>query len=338
MMDRGLLGKQPVAVSKNSESLNGNYASQIKVGSLIFFGIASALVFGYFLRDFLLWGNSSFLYSSLSALVFLIVLVLQPFFIDSREALTFAALFETLAMTGIFVDKISWTFIVAFAIIFLALLSGVLSGLRNLEEGLKVRFWPIARAVLPKGIVAVSIFISIFSVLHFQTEPTKFLLSEETFGKVFSINTPLIQTIFPGINPTMTMEQAVKVMAQNQLNRFPEFQSLTKKAQEQEIKKQSNLVLGNLSQYFGAELNPRLNVGDAIFDAIKKKFESLPDNIKTIVFIGVGVLIFLTIEALAWPLKIIIGSLAFVVYEILITAKFAKVSVETRSKEIITLD
>ncbi|MEK7566382.1 MAG: hypothetical protein AAB494_01775 [Patescibacteria group bacterium] len=338
IMDRGLLGKQPAAVSKNSASSSGNYSSQIKVGALIFFGTASALALGYFLRDFLLWGNSSLLYSSLSALVFLVVLVLQPFFIDSREALTFAVLFETLAMTGNFVDKISWTFIIAFAVIFLTLLSGVSNGLKDLEESLKVRFWPIVRAVLPKGIVAVSIFISIFSVLHFQTEPSKFLISEETFSKVFSINTPLIQTIFPGIDPIMTMDQAVKVMTQNQLNRLPEFQSLPKKAQEQELKKQSNLLLGNLSQYFGAELNPRLSVSSAIFEALKKKFESLPDNIKTLVFVGVGVLIFLTIEALAWPLKVIIGFLAFLVYEILMTAKFAKITVETRSKEIITLD
>jgi len=149
---------------------------------------------------------------------------------------------------------------------------------------------------------------------------------------------PLIQKIFPGINPTMTMDQAVRVIAQNQLNRAPGFQLLPQKAQEQELKKQSTLLLGNLSQYFGVEINPRLNISDAIFEAVKKKFESLPDNIKTVIFIGVGFLIFLAIETFAWPLKVVIGFLAFVVYEILMTARFAKITVETRSKEIITLD
>ena len=338
-MDRGLLDRQS-AFSKISASLakEENHYPRIKIGVLVFFGILSSLALGYFFRDFLVWGNSSLLYASVAAAVFLAILNLQPFFIENREALTIVALFESIAMVGNFADKISWTYLTAFVFIFLILLSGLFNGLRELEEGLKIRFWQVSRLVLPKGIVAVSLFASIFSVLYLQAEPNKFFISKETFGKIFSVNAPLIQKIYPGIDPVMTMDAVVKTIAQNQLSGNPEFQSLSKKSQEQELKKQSNALIANFSQYIGAPLNPRLGVGDAIFEALAVKYENLPDNIKTLILIGVGALIFLTIETLAWPVRLIIAFVAFLVYEILITAGFAKISVETRSKEVITLD
>jgi len=338
-MDRGLLDKQS-AFSKVSAPLNkeDSHFPRIKVGVLVFFGILSSLALGYFLRDFLVWGNSSLLYSSIAAAAFLIILNLQPFFIENREALTFVALFESLAMVGNFADKISWTYLISFVFIFLILLSGLLNGLRELEEGLKIRFWPVARMVLPKGLIAISLFASIFSVLHLQTDSQKFFISRETFQKIFSINAPLIQKIYPGIDPVMTMDAVVKTIAQNQLNRLPEFQSLSKKAQNQELEKQSGALIANFSQYIGAPLNPRLGLGDAIFEALAIKYENLSDNMKTLLFVGLGVLIFLTIETLAWPIRLVIAALAFLVYEILITAGFAKITVETRSKEVLTLE
>ena len=78
-----------------------------------------------------------------------------------------------------------------------------------------------------------------------------------------------------------------------------------------------------------------MNIPDSLYQIAREKFLNLSERGKQIVFAIIGLLIFLTIEAISWPLRSVISILTFVIYEILLAIGFARISLEQRSKETI---
>jgi len=70
---------------------------------------------------------------------------------------------------------------------------------------------------------------------------------------------------------------------------------------------------------------------------LTENFLNIPNQIKILITIGVGLLIFFSFKGigliLIWPLSFI----AFLIYELLLAVNFAKITLEQRSKEEISL-
>ncbi len=82
-------------------------------------------------------------------------------------------------------------------------------------------------------------------------------------------------------------------------------------------------------------------VGDTMLDIIEKitnaQLKKIPEDLHTPVWLGVGVLIFLTIKGIAALLGGIVGLLAAALYQLFMICGFLRLGLESRQKEVVVL-
>lgn len=310
----------------------------IKMGLLTLAGTFFALGFSWFFRAFLLSGEWSKLFLSFAlALGFLVVFTLQTFFIRSNTHFAIAFFLQSIALTAFF---LSVTVPVAFLFItiYLLLLTASYSGRKILDNTLKIDFWNISKLVVPKGIIVITLLVSVFIPLHLQTHRDEFPLSLTAFDKVLASSDAFIRRFYQDFDSSQSVEQMARTATERQLESIPQAKSLSPRDREVLIKKSMHDFYNQLFGYTGVTINPKERVSTAAYHVLQKKFSVLKDDAKLWIYVMLGSVVFVSIASIMMPIRILVALLAFIVYEIMIAVGFAHVTVESRSKEVLVLD
>jgi len=315
--------------------------SMLKIAVLAVFSVVSLSAFGYFFKLFFQGGKENFLLiSGLSAIVFLIFFTLQTLFIKSLKINSLIIFLSCVGLAAIFYDIANFAILTGIVLVFLALFFGNINGVRELRNSLKINFWKINKTVLPKAVAAIFLFISIIYIYGNSAVNGEFFISQRNFEKiVLSPSIIIAQRFYPEINTSLTINELAVNLAKKQIEESSELNVLPSTVKKTMV----NQAAAELEKQIGGFLNipesagKKSTISETLYETLKNKFNAFPENIKSLILIGVVLAIFLTLEVLALPIRLIISSLTFIVYEILLAFGFANVELEGRSKEIIIL-
>lgn len=308
----------------------------LKIIILWVFGVITAFLFGWFLKDFFSSNNSSsLLISVIFAVVFLAIFLLQSFFVSEKGASAFIIFLESIAITLPFIGKS--LVILSFSLAIFSILYIANSRGRNeIENSLKINFWGVSKAILPKSIIAVSLLFGALTPLYLSSSGEKGLpISPFLFKEIISSGNFLFNKFFPGFTTFSTIEEIATKTAITKLNQVPDARLLSDSVKQQFIQQVISDFYQAISSYASFKVDPKLTVSDAFYEFAKEKFLKLSDQQKITVYAIFGILLFFSIEAVSWPIRIIISATAFIVFEILLALGFAQIVFEEKSKEII---
>ncbi|MDI6717578.1 MAG: hypothetical protein QMD86_00795 [Patescibacteria group bacterium] len=320
---------------KNVFGGNGSNSSALKIISLWFFGILSAGLFSWFLNQSLKSGDWNFaLYGALSGIFFLIVFLFQVFFTKENKKAAFVIFLESMAIISFIADILMY-FLFFFAFLFLCLYFGYSAGRKIIDNNLKISFWNVSKAVLPKGVLAISLAISITIPSFLNGSKQDFPLPFSIFENIVKSGEIIIQNFFPGVSPSMTFEEAARKAAEAKINELPEARFLSAREKQVIVNQAALGFYKQFSDYFGMSINEKSTISKWIYDIIKEKFLNLSGQSKNFVFLLIGALIFIFIETLSLPIRLVISFFAFILYEIMLALGFVKVQLEDKSKEVL---
>ena len=326
----------PIDVNRNVDMIG--IKGLIKIGALTFVGVLFALGFSWFFRSFLLgseWGQ--LIWSMACAIGYLVVFTLQTFFIRANTHFAVAFLLQCIALLGFFIT-ITTPVMILFAVVYALLLSASFGGRKILENTLKIDFWNISKLIVPKGIIALTLLISVFIPLHLQANKDVLPLSIATFDKVLVSSNVFVKRFYQDYDPSNSVEEIARTTTEQQLAAIPQAQNLKPVEREILIKRAMNDFYEQIFSYTGVTINPKDPFSKAAYGILEEKFNGLKDEAKLWIYIIFGSIIFISIASIMLPIRILVGLLAFFFYETLLALGFAHVTIESRPKETIILD
>lgn len=310
----------------------------IKIALLILIGTLFAIGFSWFFRSFLLGGEwMQLVWSSLCAIGFLVIFTLQTFFIRHTVLFALAFLFESVALIGFFITP-TIPVIALFVVAYGLLLSASYSGRKLLENTLKIDFWNISKLIVPKGIIVITLLVSVFIPLYLQEHRDALPLSLATFDKVLSSSNIFIQRFYKDFDPSKSVEETARTATEQQLATMPQAELLGPKEKATVVKEGMKEFYARLFSYTGVQINPKDPISKAAYGVLEHKFKGLKDEAKLWVFIIAGSIVFISIASIMMPIRIVVALLAYFLYEIMLALRFARVTIEEKPKETIILD
>ncbi|MBI5079639.1 hypothetical protein HZB06_03190 [Candidatus Wolfebacteria bacterium] len=321
--------------------------SILKIVVLAIIGVSFAFLSGFFLNLFMSNGQWNFLaFSFACLLIFLTFFLLNVFFIKALWRINLIIFLESLAfLAGFYAIFVSspMFFLIAGAAIFAVLTLANYAGWQELHNMIEIRFWRIAKLVLPKAVLGVAIFISV--IYYAALEPTivggkEFFISQNNFEKLINPLAPLIEKFFPQMNFSSSVGDLIADLAKSQIESG--FNSglagkIDKNAKSGLVNQISNDLKQRFSTYLGPSFNFNLKTGAALYGFLAEKYLGMEPKSKKAVAAIVAVTIFFIIVSLILPIRLLAASIAFIIYEILIAVGFAEVVLEGKSREIIIL-
>lgn len=320
----------------NPEVETGVDYSPLKVNSIGVFGVITALAFSYTFRLFSSSVSSpNFVLFLSAAALFLTALFLKAVFIKQRDRVVFFIVLESLALLSFFIFD-SLIFAVSGVVLSLLFcLVACYAGMRELEYGIKVKMWRVARAVLPRGITALSFFIALgyLSLAH----TSAVLISEDTFNWIVLPGDSIVHYFYPQISLNDTFGDVAQKYVLGSLESSPIFLALSA---DQKIA-QTNFALKDLKdlvkkRYFsGIEYKDTDRLSHVLYQSFEAFLLKISGEQTILMWLVFGVILFLIIRSLGMIFYFVAALFAILVYEILMASGFGFVTLETVSKETI---
>ena len=307
-----------------------------KIAILAFLGTITFFSFGLFLKWFFAEENFNFFLISISSVsIFLIVFILQSLFIKNFLNAALVVFFECLGLFIGFYDRIFNPMTIGSAVFVLIVLFWAnQSGRMETRNMIKISFRKIGKAVLPKTIAAIILF---SSVVYVSADEKEFFISQSNFEKIMLPAAAITKKIYPIVDLSLPIKELAVSLASEEAGKIPNFELLPKSERAKIVNQSSKEMEDAISSFFGGEINTALNIYQISYESAVKKFNEFSKEIQSMILIGVAFMIFLTLEGLAWPFRLIITFLAYIIYEILLAFEFATVSLEGISKETVVL-
>lgn len=321
-----------------------------KIVGLATVGVILAFLFGYCLKLFILNQQTNlFLYSLLTAFLLLAVFLLDIFFVKQTYRSWLIIFLEMAAIVAAFFDVKAayvgnnfFVFTVVFIASFLLLIWADYSGRQTIQDLLKIKFWHVGKASLPKAVFGIALLSSaIYYNISYSGDLAKreFPISFSAFERLVAPTSGVVRRFIPEFNPSSSFGDAISRLAKRQLESAPQFDLLPEEQKKillsrtvAEFNKTAADFIGN-----NLVLNSDETLGRVLYDVAVNRFANLPENIKSAAPVGIAVAIFLIIIGFALPIRWIVTILAYIVYQILLALGFATVAMEGKSKEVVIL-
>ncbi|HEY4499896.1 MAG TPA: hypothetical protein VJH70_02080 [Candidatus Paceibacterota bacterium] len=273
-------------------------------------GVISAAAFGYFFSVLNLVG------AMVAGSLFLIVVVLQAFFVKSGALSAAIVLGESLAGILPFLTRPILYVVSAALGLFIFVWLGNSQGRRQRSNQIKIHFFQVERVVSAKTLTALAIFISIFYVSGINLDDPALLR-----GYIRSFMNPMTPIVQKIIDPSFSFEMTMK-----------EFAGLIS---DEGIPPEQ--TLNALRAAYKIDFTNNEIVADVIYDYAADRIIKIPENVRAYTPLAAVVIVFLVIKSFAIFIQWALAPIIYLVYELLMALGFARVSLESRSREIIVL-
>lgn len=263
--------------------------------------------------------------------VFLSLFLLQLLFVKGMRIQVMLVLAETVALTLFFLPHWSWLMVLAVSLLFAFLLNAIRSGMKEMDNQMKVKFFLIERSLIPTTITALSLFISILYVSVNGIGTT--FASKDTVRAILKPSEPLVQLLISkDFSVDMTVSEFASMAATQQLG--SNFTSLAPAAKTQAVTEITNQFRQQAATY-GVFFKNSDAVSDVFYAYFFRQFNAIPDQYKRYIPFLIFLLTFFTIRSLGGLMHWFIAFPAYVLFQLLLATGFARIGLESRSREII---
>lgn len=300
-----------------------------KVSIVAAFGILFAILFGFFLSN-----GSASVFPILFGALFLMVFVLQAFFIKSGNIGGIVIIVESIGLaTPFFVINFSFLMFWTWLLVLIFLWAGNLQGKRELTNQLKIMFFRVERPVISKALTAITILISVFYAGSFSAGDTGVVKSILDIS--LRSSAPLVKNlVVKNFSFDMSVEKFLEGVAVKQLgDKFSLLPALEKNAllnnSFNELKKQSIA--------YGLDFGKNDTIMKVVENYILGITNKASVQNKTSFVLILALIFFLLLRSLGFLVQWIIAGPLYLLYQVLLVFGFARISLESRSREIILL-
>lgn len=295
-------------------------SAKLKVFIIGALSVIFAAAFGYFFKLFLDNSDLRIFLVFLTAAVFWITAFLfQVFFIDSRAVSAVIVFLEALVWGVVFWQSRVATLLLSVLIVLAVILfwaQRVFSA--EIKNVFQIRFGKIAFRAAARVSTALAILVTViyFGSIDFKDQT----LAKKTLSAMLKPAEPIAARFLPGFKLESSLAQLAGQLAPAKM--------------QPAITEQLTLLV---KDWFGVTAKPQDTVLDVVYRATVGKLLTLPVYMQNIILAGVGILIFLIIKGFLFIINWLAVFLGFIGYEVLRAAGFYKITLESRSKEVIVL-
>ena len=328
--------------------------SILKISLLALFSVGASMAMVYELNEFISSLQYIFLWLGvLALLMFLVVNILNVFFIKHRSILYSLALVETALPILLFMSRIRaelWPLVIAFSLFFVFVVAGLRQGKAYLENSIKIRFFAITKLVTPRLVTGVLIGVSI--VFYMQCFSLGGTCAEgvgrEFVKQTLNASQPIVNLWVPSVSPNQTVADFFHQFAVAEVNstsfRMNSAPIITNngiseipvKVKDQIIDSFSAQLRKTVEDKVGP-LNPKESVLNEVYRVIVQYLSGFSEMMKKLMSVGVAVLLFFLLKGFGFLVYWFVDLVAFLIYKLLIAANFATVNYETRNREFVIL-
>lgn len=325
-------------------------SARIKIALISFLGVASALLVFYLLNQFLLHLSVNIWLVLFSVWLFLTISTLTIFF--AGNAKTVAGVFFVQGLMSLvffytfLYPKPSLIFIGGAFLLILFWITGALSSFRDLKNCVTINFFVTAHRLLPKVVLGLLIFVAALSYLYFfQLNNFSEDAARKLFDRSVASAEPLLQIWFPDVTFDMNINTAISKISEVQLKRsqldlLQQGIDINKIsfADRQALLNETNAKITRIFENLAGEIGrPDQTFGDTLFNALKTRILALSALAQAFLEVGIIVVLFFVLKALAFLLYIPAQVAAFVLFKALLVLGFAEIGLENTQREVIVL-
>lgn len=292
----------------------------------------SALAAGYAYSIYL---NSALsLPALLAALgVFSVFATLQIFFTKELGRRFLVVILETIAFLAPFYEYDFRLLGAAAVTILIFYFWGTVSARKELENGLKIKFFRASRALLGKLVTALTLALVI---LYLQNWDQKDLfVSEKTFQSFFAWSADFSGKLYPELTLNSSFDKFAESVTKTQLREDPAFQALTPAAQKTALEQAARQASKGFAEKLGVVVLPDESLGSVVYDVILNTLGGWRDKFQGIFTALWIIAVFLILKGIGSIFSFLVGLVSFLIYQILLASDFAHVAGEAVTKEVI---
>lgn len=359
----------PVIISQSREAEVDR--SILKILLFAFFGIGLNVLSVYLFTQFLLTLTlRNFLSWFITAIVFFVFVVLQTIFIKSFAKLQLVMFLHGIAPVSLFLSNIypntSMVIVIGVVVFALSLMNSSGRGLKMLANSLTIKFFQIARAILPRAMTGMLLFLSLLTYFYYF-ELGKFTsrLGQSIVYEVLSSADPLLNVWFPGASFNNDIDEFLGKVAETELRKMPkniiggsattaqidslaslainpefaeriDFNALPEPIRAKIIREAAGRIKTSLEEVIGP-LPEEQQVKDIIFSIVAKYVADFSANMGWLFSVIVVAAAFFTLRGIFSLFKWLISLIAFILFKFLVITGFAYTNLETRSREFVLL-
>ena len=282
--------------------------------------------------------------------------ILMPLLVKHRSVLAVAALVACLLPVVGFASRFTGAefptvLVIGFMVYTILILRALVHAASAVENSVQVRFFAVARTVLPRLATAVLLFAALLVYLNYTvwggfTPELRGTLSHATAATV----DPVLRLWFNDASFEMTGAEFFPVVARQELMRlYPPmvkgavpgelvdgFRALPPAAQEKLVSEAAAQIQKSFERFAGP-LDVKLPMRDALAAALERYVAGLPESAVRLLGITLALIAFGTLKTLAALTYWVIEGIAFLIFKLLLLTGFAKMSVEMRSHEFVNV-
>lgn len=310
--------------------------SKWKIAAILAAGILSSLAFGYFLRLFLV-GRNQLIIMAATLVLFLIIFILQTLFLKGGKIIHSLAALESVGIVIFFLDYFSFYFLLALASLagFFAL--AVYRGRVEIDNQMKAHFFRIEKKVLAQVFTGISLLISL---MYVEIAGLGNLgITQKQIDNLLRPAEPIARNLLiENFSFNMTVYQFAEATVIDQLaSQLGVPINLVPAAAKSAAVNQSLNALREQAAGYGINFRNSDTLSQVVYNYIIGQIKKIPSGFRFAIPIGIVLIIFLTIKGLGTIVRLLVSFPAYLVYELLILTGFARVALESRSREIIIL-
>ncbi|OGY67762.1 MAG: hypothetical protein A3H63_00700 [Candidatus Harrisonbacteria bacterium RIFCSPLOWO2_02_FULL_45_10c] len=325
------------AFSNSPAEAVGVDTSRNKVIAIGVLGTVLAGAFGYFLSIFFKGVTlPAGISLAVAAIGFLIMVLLQTFFIKGESVSLLLLLIESTAAVAPLYAHFSFLFLVAWVLLFLGLWFATKRGRRELDNQLKIHFFRIEHLVIPRTLTAISIFISLLYVglLDFNGAA----IPKSSFTAMLDSSTPVVrQFVNSGFSFDMPVSKLADIIVAQQLAKQLGPAVVIPQSTRNEAVRAVLDQLHVLGADYGIIFRNSDSVADVLYGYINNSLAKIPEAFQSLVPVGFALVVFLTVKGVAVLLRWAIALPAYGLYEAAFLFGFSKLALESRTREIVLL-
>ncbi len=328
-----------------------------KVAVLAVVGLAGNLLAISALKTFLATATSELLFVIAgAAFIGITVFVLQALFVKSPLLLRLVVLIETLIPLTLFFEHLSsgqsWVLWGAAALFFFFANMGSVRGVHQAAGNISIRFFDIARTVIPKVLTGMLIFmIALVYLTYFSWGTLNDAVGRRFVNQVLTSAEPAVRLYFSRTSVDMTVGEFLTEVVRSELQTGGG-SAWNLVADEGDISifnqlpvPQRDAIIANVAEGLRTHtLEPIFGpidadepIRDTVYRILEQRLSSLsPSQYETFTIGGV-ILIFLAIKGFLSLFHWLIAALAYVIFKLLMALGFARVGLATQSREFAVL-
>jgi|GEM_PF-693009 len=292
--------------------------------------VGSALLYGYTVKRFL-DGDGALATALIIAAAFGTCSVLAVTLTKNLTRRYVGILLETAAVLMPFYTVPVGLLLFTGIVLFIFLAWGETAAFREIENSVKIRLGGIAKTAVSKFTTA-AILTLIFFYLGRVGAGTP-VVSQTVFGKIFEGTAGFAEKFYPEYKFNASFSGFSESIAKYELDKNPDYKNLNSQDKKKALGDGTGQVMKKFAESFGISPNPQTPLRSVLYEFLASLLREWQTKFGFSFVVAWGILVFFALEGIGMLFRLLVVSLSFLTYHLLLAMNLISITGESRTRE-----